>query len=249
MDEGPVWCAGVDGCHGGWLVVLAELRAGSVRAARCHLLPDFAAVLALTQDAGRVAVDMPIGLLEAGRAGGRDCDRAARRLLGRGASSVFSPPVRGALGAADYCEALARNRARAGTRGGDGPGLSRQAFHLLPKLRQVDACMTPMVQERVVEGHPELAFAELAGGNLDSKRRAEGRGARRALLIPHYGHHLPDAEVLRARWGRKALAADDILDASVLALTAHRIRVGEGHRLPKEEPPRDAKGLRMEIWY
>ena len=41
---------------------------------------------------------------------------------------------------------------------------------------------------------------------------------------------------------------DDFLDACVLAWLAGRIATGEAERLPAE-PPLDAKGLRMEIWY
>src|SRR5439155_4147082 len=82
--------AGVDGCRAGWVVVLSEGARSEVTVAR-----DFAGVLGLTRGACVVGVDMPIGLLDAAAPGGRECDRHARRLLGRGrACSVFSPPAR-----------------------------------------------------------------------------------------------------------------------------------------------------------
>jgi len=42
---------------------------------------------------------------------------------------------------------------------------------------------------------------------------------------------------------------DDVIDAAACALAAKRILAGEGEQLPASEPPRDARGLRMEIWY
>jgi predicted RNase H-like nuclease len=48
----------------------------------------------------------------------------------------------------------------------------------------------------------------------------------------------------------RALGAkvDDVLDACVAAWTAERIARDEAKRLPCD-PPRDARGLRMEIWF
>jgi predicted RNase H-like nuclease len=45
------------------------------------------------------------------------------------------------------------------------------------------------------------------------------------------------------------VALDDVLDAYALAIVADRRRRGLAHCLPACEPLRDAKGLRMEIWY
>jgi predicted RNase H-like nuclease len=42
---------------------------------------------------------------------------------------------------------------------------------------------------------------------------------------------------------------DDVLDAYALAQVAQRIRLGSAARLPAEQPQRDGRGLRMEIWY
>jgi predicted RNase H-like nuclease len=43
-------------------------------------------------------------------------------------------------------------------------------------------------------------------------------------------------------------AADDILDAYACSWTAMRIFRGEAGCLP-DEPPEDARGLKMAIWY
>jgi predicted RNase H-like nuclease len=52
----------------------------------------------------------------------------------------------------------------------------------------------------------------------------------------------------RMMFSGKDLAADDVLDAYALTWTALRIATGEARRLPSD-PPRDRKGLRMEVWY
>jgi predicted RNase H-like nuclease len=83
---------GVDGCRGRWLAVAMDLGSGSI-AASIHATPD--ALLLAYPDAAAVALDMPIGLTCAGP---RECDIAARRLLGwPRSSSVFPAPIRDAL--------------------------------------------------------------------------------------------------------------------------------------------------------
>jgi predicted RNase H-like nuclease len=47
---------------------------------------------------------------------------------------------------------------------------------------------------------------------------------------------------------RRATAPDDLLDAAACALAAERILAGRARRVP-DDPPRDSRGLRMEIWY
>ncbi len=63
-----------------------------MRALRFELCAQFSEILALQPELLRAAIDIPIGLLDHPAQGGRECDRAARRVLGRGRqSSVFSP--------------------------------------------------------------------------------------------------------------------------------------------------------------
>jgi predicted RNase H-like nuclease len=70
--------AGVDGTPGGWAVVLmAQNRLTVQKVATLSDLVD------IRSDLKVVGVDVPIGLLENYEKGGRACDRAARKLLGR----------------------------------------------------------------------------------------------------------------------------------------------------------------------
>lgn len=205
--------AGVDGCPGGWAVALADARA----ILDVRVVPAFRDVLALGCDA--VAVDMPIGLLDHGS---RTCDVEARRRLGARRSSVFPAPLRPMLFAATYADALAV------------AGLSKQAFHLLPKIRELDEVMTPRRQRTIVEAHPELCFSRRIGAPCRApKRTADGRAERRAVL---------DLDLERPPRGA---AWDDVLDACVLVDTARRVLTHDVERLGNGE--RDARGLRCEI--
>lgn len=226
IGETPV--AGADGCRGGWVLAVLHPDGRLV----VEVVPRLDAAVA-DVDAGRLdalAVDMPMGLPDAGP---RACDVAARQRLGARRSSVFPTPVRATLGAPTYAEALARSRAACGR------GLSRQAFNLLAKIAELDALIRPELQDRVVEAHPEMAFARMAGGPcVHAKRTAEGRAERLALL-GRAG--LGDLAGLRL----PGAAPDDVLDAAALTLTAARVRDGVADRLG--DGARDTTGLRMGV--
>jgi len=232
--------AGVDGCRAGWVVVVAR----GVEAA-LHVVPRFADVLDVAAQARVIGVDMPIGFLDRAEPGGRECDRRARGLLGSPrACSVFSPPVRAALRQTTYTAALAANRASSA----GGLGLSLQCFNLFLKMREVDAVLrrAGAAAARVREVHPELAFralAEAPAGLAWAKSCATGRARRAALLRGVY----PGVDRALAARPRGA-AVDDVLDAFAVCWSAARVARGVGVRLPPR-PPRDARGLRMEIWY
>jgi predicted RNase H-like nuclease len=267
--------AGIDGCRGGWIVALLKHEDGSLRDHHVILCPTFADVLALDPQPAVIAIDIPIGLLDAWQPGGRECDRQARQLLGRRASSIFSPPTRPMLQATHYEQVRTQ-------------GLSIQAFNILPKIREVDRLMTPELQKRIYEAHPELAFISLAGASMKhNKKTYEGREERLQVLshwlvpyranVKHGNVILSEAKNPSLRYpqerfftplrsfqndttslhemflsalpfNRSQAAPDDILDAYVLAWTAFRIANDQASRIPVD-PPVDHKRLRMEVWY
>jgi predicted RNase H-like nuclease len=237
------WVAGADGFRNGWVVVLHQSATGTTR---CRTVDGVDALLDLPEAPAVVGVDMVIGLPDQAEPGGRACDRAARQLLGhpRG-SSVFSPPTHDVIGAETYEEALRRNRAG----GPDAPGLSKQTFHLLPKMQAVAQRVTPALQERVREVHPELAFYAMNDDTpvSDSKHTEAGRSARTHLLA---AHGFPAVEATVSDASGSAVAPDDVLDAHAACWTAHRMAQGTAERCPPRnaEAPRNDRGLRMEIW-
>lgn len=233
--------AGVDGCRGGWIVVLLDTRLRRVQGA---VWASFAALYeACAGKAASMIVDMPIGLADSGR---RACETMARRRLGpRRAASVFSSPRRPMLHFLRYEEANAWGKAAGADEGG---GLSRQAWNILPRIQEIDAVITPEDQSWLGEGHPEIAFSRLNGGApcRHSKKTDQGRRERLALLRRA---GFPDGHGFLAQMKahyRAAVQLDDILDACVLALTAEARLSGRALRLTNEA--RDARGLVMEIW-
>jgi predicted RNase H-like nuclease len=222
--------AGVDGCRAGWVVASwgpdpAELTVAVVR--------SFAEV---GSDLARgrwdlVAVDMPFGLPDRGP---RTCDIEARRRLGPRRSSVFPTPVRAVLGARTYTEALAASRAASGV------GLSRQAWNLVPKIREVEAVVRQVGSGRLREVHPELAFAALTGAPLAHPKRSPlGQLERRVALASA----LPT--ISRDALPRVTGAAhDDVADALALAWSARRLVAGGGEQVGGDT---DSTGLPMAI--
>ncbi len=238
-----VWLAGVDGCRGGWFAVLLHLAhaAPGLANLRFALCQSFSELVNLPENPSPIALDIPIGVLDQAQPGGRSCDRAARALLGRGrASSVFTAPTRAALQARSYREAMRLN----------GAGMSKQAFHLMGKIREGDALMQPALQQRIFEAHPELAFVALAGYPMRyNKKTPAGAREREAVVAPCFGEHFIEPQAVRKRYPRSQVALDDVLDAYALAITASRLHGGSAMRLPESEPERDGNGLSMEIWY
>jgi predicted RNase H-like nuclease len=230
------WLAGVDGCRRGWFRVARESDSGELA---FHLLETAAQLISAPPGPNVLALDIPIGLLAAGR---RECDGLARRRLGVRGSSVFPAPIRPALDAHD------REEASRLTELADGRRVSCQAWNLVPKIRAVDALLREDVSARRVihEVHPELSFWAWNGGRpmQAPKKSREGRAERLRLAEAWLGDDL----LARARGAhlRRHLADDDILDAVAALWTAHRIADGRAERLPAS-PPRDEHRLAMQI--
>jgi predicted RNase H-like nuclease len=213
---------GVDGCPGGWVYIA--------------LGPDVymhGQVVSLERlfdrvpANGLVFIDMPIGLGGAGEVG-RVCDRQARQLLGVRRSSVFATPSRAALNASSYEQACALNAAACGRK------LSRQAFNILPKIREVDTIIRANAQVRVRlrESHPELNFRMFADRPMaHNKRTAEGFAERLVVLEQYWPGASEAVAAARRQLRRLRVARDDIVDAFINALAAARPR-GEHIRVP-----------------
>lgn len=224
---------GVDGCRSGWLVVRARLDpCGTFENLSWSLELEAASFI----DWGLVAIDMPIGLAVDGP---RSCDQQARSLLGPRRSSVFPAPLRAALGAYDYPEACERSFAISGRR------LSKQAYYLLPKIRQLDQLLLadPRRIDRVHEVHPELAFSQWNGGEpmAQAKKTAAGFAQRQGLVESVFPGF---AGQIRSSVGKSKLANDDILDAIACLWSARRL---VQHRALVLGGERDGCGLPMRI--
>lgn len=226
---------GVDGCRGGW--VCCEINGdGDVAFSLVERLGAIGAGCALC------CVDMPIGLAERGV---RAADVAAKRVLGRWNARVFLTPARGVFACADYSAANAMSRQLT------GKGLSKQMWHIMPKIREVDDALRdePRLRGVVRECHPEICFWGLGGGVIgENKKTPEGFAARLAVLerfVPGTRDLIADAMRMLPRGSAQA---DDVVDALVCAVTAAGVWDGSLRTLP-ESPERDGRGLAMEMVY
>lgn len=179
----------------------------------------------LASELAVIAIDMPIGLSDAGP---RECDVAARRLLQPHGTRVFPAPPRVAMDHVDDYDAACRASLAA-----TGKSLSKQTWNLLRSITEVDAIAD---DPRVVECHPELAFALMQGHPVDERKKTpEGRARRLDLLhrwLPDLGH---------------PAYGDDGLDALACAWSAARIAIGTALTLPAGEMPYDEAGRPMRI--
>jgi predicted RNase H-like nuclease len=222
-----MWVAGVDGCKVGW--VLASRR--DADPIDIKVVTSFNDVIAYGFDV--VAVDIPIGLPDAGH---RECDRQARQAIGPRRSSVFPCPIRPTLQAQDYQDACRIGRAA------DGRGMSKQAWSILPKIREVDDQMESALQSRIIEVHPEVSFWAMAGRVPlnHPKRRSAGKELRRTLLEEAIGY-FPGERVPGA-------GTDDVLDALAALWTAGRYVANAAEKL-SSDGSFDDRGLEMAIWF
>lgn len=181
-----MWVAGVDGCPAGWIAVFAH-RDGR-HPPTMRVVSHIADIVDSPERPHVVAVDMPIGLPERTKGSGRNPEQLIRPLLGARQSSVFAIPSRRAVETAVYRAACA-----AALRTSDPPRkVSKQGFHLFPKIREIDALLRtrPDLLLRIVEVHPELAFWSMNGERaLPEPKKVKGRpyppglALRRHLLI------------------------------------------------------------------
>ena len=230
-----MWVAGVDGCGNGWVVALRHVKTGELRLLSTHRLET---IFSLDEKPMRMVVDMPMGLSAENSKVGRQCEAEARALLKEKARSVFSTPSREALYASTYRQAVDRNVNRA--------GISPPAVKIMLKIREVDSIVTPDIQDRFIEGHPELAFYLLNDNAPVMSRKSTPEGELERLeLLKKSGINV------QADWlDDRVIGAErnDIVDAIVLTRTAERHLNGNAICLPNK-PIADNRGLKMAIWY
>lgn len=242
---------GVDGCPYGWFSVGLDDGTGY----EVQAFTTFRELLAHYAEARLVFVDIPIGLPQGNE--GRECDPEARQLLGwPRRSSVFPTPTRRTVTQAaespeDYHDAAVTEHRFAER------CISTQSFAIAPKIAEVDtvlrgrsASATPLVREV----HPEVCFWALNEKRPMCHRKGKSASIKeRKGVLRRYESRTDNIYTCAsAKYRRRKVARDDILDALAAAVTA---KLGLGcldnyqlRTLP-ECPPRDCEGLPMEMVY
>ncbi len=109
--------------------------------------------------------------------------------------------------------------------------------------------MTPELQARVREAHPEVTFHLLAsrrGGEALGRKKTPAGEAKRLDLLLHAVSRF-DPVAVRAKLGLRSVGRDDIIDAVACLVTARRIATGEAMVLPQGSVECDEHGLHVEI--
>lgn len=229
---------GVDRQAGAWVGALLPTSGdGTVELVSA---PDLATLVdrASSRETVRlVAVDIPVGLPDTGV---RQADVLVRRRLGARGSSVFPTPVRDALAAETYAQARAVSLARTG-----GRSLAAQSYALRAAILDVDGFLqgeeVGAQRPPVVEVHPELCFAVMAGAPLATRKKTPEGVADRVGLLTAQGIRLPAGVDL----GRAGV--DDVLDATAAAWSAARVLAGRAERIPAV-PERFSDGIDAAMW-
>jgi predicted RNase H-like nuclease len=232
--------AGIDGCRGGWVCAGWDGEAWSL-----DCLPTLESIVPMLAPQATVCIDIPIGL---SCDGFRACDRAARQLLGKRSSSVFPVPPRLALAPLSYEEINLASKALC------GKGVSKQAFYLLPKIREAEALLRSPDSDGLdwLETHPELCFSSFNGAvPMEDNKKTEAGFRERTIVL---ARHIPARTIdrllrsLMASVPRAQCARDDMVDALVCGVVARLDATGRGC-LPPGTQDVDEVGLPMRICY
>lgn len=234
---------GVDWASKGWLgVVLSDDGSWET-----DHFPTISSLWKYHSDASRIFIDIPIGLPSDSK---RDCDVEAKQKLGQQGRSVFYTPTRDAVYKQNLSEAKEENETA-------GYSIQNQAWGIVPRIREVDEFLDTNLdaRDRLFETHPELCFYSLSGQKtIPSKKTEDGIRRRKNILADEYQEAPTIYEkacelYLTPKYASFLSNEDDILDALVAAVTAKRSK-DELSRLPQgEDPPRDDRGLPMQMLY
>ena len=257
---------GVDGAPRGWVAACCFAPDLDVAVEQRRSEPRFFTTIDAVAEwranqpggaAAPVAVDIPIGLPET--VSYRPCDREAREQLRERRNSVFQPPARYLLSAAEPVDgkapkakqvfarvqelvavrkdAAAEEAAAAGAVVAEVLGLSRQGAGIMLKVAEVEAFLLAERapdgqlprQEWLFEVHPELC-ATAMNGQAALPRKATAHGQLQRLDLVRA--QFPDAEQRVRAWeGGAKYSLLDICDAYAACWTALRFAQTSGGAL------------------
>lgn len=156
---------GVDGCRTGWFAVFLYLGNDQNCEWEIGIFHNFSSLIDfLKNNYGQaeplILIDIPIGL-KSGGYGERLSDIGACSVLKSRKSSIFPVPCREAVYAESYEKACEVNKELT------GKSISRQAWNIIPKIRDVDAFLIENEAFRgiVRETAPEVCFQAFTGLN------------------------------------------------------------------------------------
>ena len=233
--------AGVEPVRRGWLVVTGRLIGATLVVADAVVFDKFIDIQDARPSFQVVALHAPVGLADTDERGGRECDRAARRLLGfPRQASIISPPSRATLKEATGGDPLNPSAAAMKAWAKEHKGVSATR---LKHVLEVDEAVQAYWQRTIYECNPELSFYELNSNRplRYGKHSDSGIAERRNLIEARMG----GAERLLDR-SIPGVRRYQLFDACADLWTARRIAGRAIASLP-ETPEWDEQGRRMEL--
>jgi len=212
---------GIDGCKTGWIVAEEILR-GELSITLVETLTHLENMINQNAIAG---IDIPLEIHEKGL---RMADVEARRLLKSRSSTIFSPPTKKALLADSYSDACRINESICGKK------LSKQSWFLFQKIKEAREifCHTDK-KIKLHEVHPELSFMAMNDMKVIElgKKTSDGFKSRYKLIKKFFPGF--DFKKIRAKFNRKDVADDDILDAASVLWSTQKIIANIASFVPK----------------
>lgn len=227
---------GIGGCSAGWLVISTL--------GNNYKYGVFSSIQELSDkhpEARACLIDVPIGL--SSKAKPRTIDARMRKELKGRASTVFTTPSRKAVYANSYVEAKDINTTI------EGKSLSKQAFCISPKIKEVDKFLRQSPSLKLVEAHPEISFKYLNGGRVLKTQKSKPDGIEERLsILEIYNRKTPDLyKKILQNTLRKHVKRDDIVDAICLSIS---MELGaQKLQFLRDDNTFDERGIEMKIGY
>ena len=230
--------AGVEPVRSGWLVVTGRLMGATLVLADAVVFEKFIDVQDARPSFQVITLHAPVGLPEKDEQGGRQCDRAARKMLGfPRQAAIISPPSRATL-----TDAAGRTGSPTAiaewAKAHKGVSATR-----LRHVVEIGEAVAAYWQRTIYECNPELSFMELNSGQplKFGKHSESGIAERRALLTGRMGgaDRFLDRTI-------KGIRRYQLWDACADLWSARRIAGRAIASLP-EMPEWDELGRRMEL--
>jgi predicted RNase H-like nuclease len=240
---------GVDGCSAGWFAIFLVVENEKKCEWRIGLFPKFPFLIDFIKKEYEhaeflILIDIPVGL-KSGSSGERLSDLGARRILKARKSSIFPVPCREAVYAECYEKACEVNEKLTGKR------ISKQAWNIVPKIRDVDSFLieNKIFREQIKEVAPEICFQAFTDFPIEfSKKSSDGFIERIKALRSVCLFTDEIVESALSVYRRKEVAKDDILDTLAAAITA-MMGCNNGFEYVPCKPEIDSKGLKIQMVY
>jgi len=199
--------AGIDGCRYGWILVTFINGKYSVEIHR-----TITELIHSHSDLHRILIDIPMGL--ATSLYPRSIDGTLRKVMGKRGTTVFNAPCKAAVYEEDFEKAKQLNIEV------EGKSLSIQTLNIKKKIKEVDQYLSQNSSTiEIIESHPELCFAYLKGGILNTKKSTTEGINERLDILQKYNKELPHLyKKSLKQFKRKDVKPDDIVDAMCLCL-------------------------------